>query len=207
MHQRNPDEVVLKAGIQSADDPFEFVLSDETVDRVGDVIRADGWDLSDFRKNPIALFGHDHEKVIGTWKNVRVQGKQLLGKLNLAKEGTSELVDTVRSLVEQRILKAVSVGFRVLDYDPINKDEPWGGWNITKALLMETSVVAVPANPNAIALAKACAKYPNAVEKLLVRADAADPVALSIDGRPAEDLKTPNLDKVRNIAESMGIDI
>ena len=37
---------------------LEFVLSDETPDRMGDVIMADGWDLTDFRKNPIALFGH-----------------------------------------------------------------------------------------------------------------------------------------------------
>ena len=37
---------------------MEFVLSDESVDRMGDIISAAGWDLKNFQKNPIALFGH-----------------------------------------------------------------------------------------------------------------------------------------------------
>ena len=42
-------------------DGLEFVMSDETVDLMDDVILSDGWDLSNFKsgRNPIALFGHD----------------------------------------------------------------------------------------------------------------------------------------------------
>ena len=151
MDHLTPDQPVFKAGRQLDldKDPFEFVLSDETTDRVGDVIRASAWDLKDFRKNPIALFGHKHENIIGVWRNVRVVGKQLLGELKLAEEGTSELVDTVRSLVTQGILKTVSVGFRPLEGKPRVKDEPWDGYEYTKASLHEVSLVAVPCNPNA----------------------------------------------------------
>jgi HK97 family phage prohead protease len=202
MEKRNAEELILKAGIQSSEDPFEFVLSDETVDRVGDIIRADGWDLASFKQNPIALFAHDHEKVIGVWKNVRVKGKQLLGKLELAAEGTSEFIDTTRRLMEQRILKAVSVGFRVKEYEPLDKNNPMGGWDIKQALLMETSVVAVPANPNALSMAKALGN-PEVVEQLLVRADAA--VSDPITGRLAEDIVTPNLDSVRAGLEKLDI--
>jgi len=145
---------VTKAGVQSADDPMTFILSDETVDRVGDVIRASGWQLGNFRKNPVALFGHDHSFPIGEWKNVRVVGTQLLGTLKLAAEGTSARIDEIRSLLEQRILKAVSVGFSIKDYEPMDKAEPYGGWEIKKAELHETSVVSVPANPSAVLLAK-----------------------------------------------------
>ena len=74
---RNPNEIQLKAGTQSADDPFTFVMSDETVDRMGDVIRASGWSLSQFKSNPIALFGHEHSFPIGNWENVKVVGKRL----------------------------------------------------------------------------------------------------------------------------------
>lgn len=151
---RNPSEMQLKVGTQSADDPFTFVMSDETVDRVGDVIRATGWQLGNFRKNPIALFGHNSGFPIGTWKNVRVEGKRLLGELKLAAEGTSARIDEIRRLIEQRILKAVSVGFSIKDYEPINEKEPYGGWEIKKAELHETSVVSVPANPSAVLLAK-----------------------------------------------------
>lgn len=147
-------ENVVKAGTQSTDDPFKFVLSDETVDRVGDVIRAKGWQLGNFKKNAIALFGHDNSFPIGTWKDVKVEGKRLIGTLHMAKEGTSDRIDEIRKLLEQRILKAVSVGFSIKEYEPMDEKDPWGGWDIKKAELHETSVVTVPANPSAVLLAK-----------------------------------------------------
>ncbi len=151
---RKATELQIKTGTQSDDDPFTFVMSDETVDRVGDVIRADGWQLAAFKKNPIALFGHEHNFPIGTWKNVRVEGKRLLGELKLAAEGTSARIDEIRGLLAQRILKAVSVGFRIKEYEPMDEKDPYGAWDIKKAELHETSVVSVPANPSAVMLAK-----------------------------------------------------
>ena len=147
-------DLQIKTGEQDAENPFKFVMSDETVDRMGDVIRADGWNLSAFKKNPIALFGHEHGFPIGEWKNVRVEGKRLVGELKMAAAGTSERIDEIRKLLEQRILKAVSVGFRIKDYEPMDKSEPYGGWDIKAAELHETSVVSVPANPSAVLLAK-----------------------------------------------------
>ena len=152
--ERKATDLQIKAGSQSADDPFKFVMSDETVDRMGDVIRADGWQLTAFKKNPVALFGHEHSFPIGQWKNVKVVGKRLVGELEMAAEGTSERIDEIRSLLKQRILKAVSVGFRIKDYAPMDEKEPMGGWDIRKAELHETSVVSVPANPSAVLLAK-----------------------------------------------------
>jgi len=147
-------------GVQSESDPFQFVMSDESVDRVGDVIRAGGWDLQDFQKNPVALWGHDHGKPIGVWENVRVSGKKLIGKLKLAKEGTSAEIDTIRSLVEQRILKAVSVGFQPIEAKPLEKSS---GYEYTKQRLHECSLVAVPANANALAIAKSFGADPSKV--------------------------------------------
>src|SRR5262245_52284957 len=89
--------------------PDEFVMSDESVDRMGDVIVQSGWDLSNFKKHPIALFNHDRNQVIGKWSGVAVRGGRLVGKLELAEAGTSPLVDTVRALTAQNILRAVSV--------------------------------------------------------------------------------------------------
>ena len=146
-------------GAQSADDPFEFVMSDESVDRVGDVIRAKGWDLDDFNKNPVALFGHSHDKPIGVWENVRVVGKKLVGRLKLAKQGTSAEIDTIRSLIEQRILRAVSVGFQPLEAKPLEK----GGYEFIKQKLHECSLVSVPANANALAIAKSFGADPSKV--------------------------------------------
>lgn len=154
--QEKSMEVRHIVGKQSAADPFEFIMSDETVDRMGDIIEARGWNLQAFKSNPIALFGHDHDKVIGTWDKVRVEGKRLIGKLKLAARGTSQLVDEMHALIEQRILKAVSVGFQPEDYEEIkDKDGKWtGGYRFLKQSLLECSLVSVPANPSALSLAK-----------------------------------------------------
>ncbi len=135
-------------------DGMDFVLSDETVDRYGDIIVAKGWDLRDFKKNPIALFAHQGSFPIGTWTNVRVDGTKLIGTLVLAAQGTSDRINELISLVRQGILRAVSVGFRPIENEPIDPKQPYGGQRYTKSQLLETSLVSVPANPAALAIAK-----------------------------------------------------
>lgn len=147
-------KIKQKTGYQSSDDPMKFILSTAAVDRDGDIIEQTGWKLTEFRKNPIALFGHDSKMPVGTWKNVRVEGGELVGTLALADKGTSQVVDEVRALVEQKILKAISVGFMPTKYEPLDKSDPWGGYRISKATLLEASVVSVPSNPEALSLAK-----------------------------------------------------
>lgn len=138
----------------AAGEGMEFVLSDATVDRYGDIVEPDGWVLTNFKKNPIALFGHNSNFPIGRWENLRVEDGKLIGKLVLAKRGTSYRLDEVIELVEQRILRAVSVGFRPLKSEPMDADKPYGPQRYKKQELLETSVVSVPANPAALAKAK-----------------------------------------------------
>lgn len=138
----------------AGDGGLEFVLSDDTVDRYGDIIDAKGWVLTNFKKNPIALFGHSSSFPIGTWAELRVEGGKLIGKLKLAARGTSSRIDELISLVEQGILRAVSVGFIPIKSEPINPDRPYGPQKYTRQELLETSLVSVPANPAALALAK-----------------------------------------------------
>lgn len=132
---------------------LEFVLSDETPDRLDDVISADGWDLANFKRNPIALFGHDSSFPIGKWNNVRIENKELRGHLELAPDGTSPRLDEIIRLVRAGILRAVSVGFRPSEYKAREASKV-GGLHYTRSELVETSLVSVPANPNALAVAK-----------------------------------------------------
>jgi HK97 family phage prohead protease/HK97 family phage major capsid protein len=138
------------------DATLTYAMSDETLDSYGEIINADGWDLAVFGLNPIALFNHDKNQIVGAWDNVRVEGKRLLGQLKLAAAGTAPIVDYVRSLVEQRLLRAVSVGFEDLKKEPLDKnsDPYWGPFRYLKARLRECSLVAVPANPNAVQLSR-----------------------------------------------------
>lgn len=140
------------------DRTFKFIASDETPDSYGDIVRVAGWDLKRYKKNPIVLFGHDSRQPIGWSPEVVIdeKKKQLQQVIKLADEGTSEFIDTLYKLMKQRIVKAVSVGFRSLAEPNIlrDKDGDYSGMEFISQELLELSVVSIPANPNALSLAK-----------------------------------------------------
>lgn len=144
-----PDKTLFKAGTQTQADPYEFVMSSPRTDAYGDQVVQD-WDLSQFQRNPIALWQHSPAQPIGTWEDVRVVDGKLQGRLKPAARGTSPTVDMVLNLLEQRILRMVSVGFRAGEAEPLNPKDPFGGYRLSKNVLMECSVVAIGANDDAL---------------------------------------------------------
>ena len=127
-----------------------FVISDGTLDDHGTRINPNGWDLSEFKNNPVALFAHDNRFPIGRWEDVRMESDRLVGRLSLAKKGTSQRIDELIGLIEQGILRAVSVGFKVQKQG----DPKRSGFDYDQQLLKEASVVAVGSNPNALMQAR-----------------------------------------------------
>jgi HK97 family phage prohead protease len=127
----------------------DYILSDASIDRYGDTINQDGWDLKNFQANPIALFNHNPDFPVGTWSRLSVKDGRLIGRLDLAPEGTSPRIDEIRRLVDAGILKAVSVGFKPREVKPTEK-----GFHYLKSELVETSLVSVPANPSALQIAR-----------------------------------------------------
>ncbi len=152
---RAKDAVVQKTHAEIVQG-MEFILSDETPDRLGDVIMANGWDLTNFKKNPVALWAHRHDAPpIGRWKDLRVEKGLLRGHLEMAPAGTSARIDEIRKLIDAGILRAVSVGFRPLETKPRKSlDGMFAGEIYVRQELVETSLVSVPANPNSLAIAK-----------------------------------------------------
>lgn len=136
-----------------AADVFEYVLSDGTPDRMGDVIEPAGWQLANFKRNPIALFGHDTDFIVGQWRNVRVVDDELRGELELLPP-TSDRLREVDAAVQAGVLRAVSVGFRPIKAEPLDEDDPFAGTRFLSVELIECSLVAVGANPNALQIAK-----------------------------------------------------
>lgn len=133
---------------------FDFVISDGSMDRHGTRINPNGWDLRTFVTNPIALWSHGLDPIrgrvpIGRWENVRVEGNRLIGRLAMAAQDTSDFINELRSLVEQGILRAVSVGFE----DP-KIGKPGARWEIESVGLREVSLVAVGSNVNALNMAR-----------------------------------------------------
>lgn len=123
------------------------IASTEDRDRHGEVIKQDGWDLKLYKKNPVLLLSHNYQELpIGKAENIRVEEGRL--KFTARFSEATQKAREATQLVREGILNTFSVGFIVRDVD--KKD----GSIITKAELLEISLVAVPANPNAIVTAK-----------------------------------------------------
>jgi len=130
----------------------QAVASTAVVDRQGETIDQKGWDLKNFKDNPVMLWAHDHTiPAIGTAENVRVS--KAGGEARLVFEPkfneATEFAKAIKFLYEgdednAPVLNSFSVGFRPLDMD---------GNAITKQELYEISAVNVPANPEARMLA------------------------------------------------------
>lgn len=132
----------LKGLIEKAGDDITVVASDETVDRSGESIPAESWDLETFKSSPRLLADHDYrvEAIIGRAEDIRIDGKKLLFRPVFHE--ITELARNVKEMVVQGMLDTVSVGF-------LRKSDG----EATRNELMEISFVAVPANPSARVLA------------------------------------------------------
>ena len=136
-----------------------FVISTDEIDRTYEIVEQ-SWQLENYKKNPIVLFGHDQSKpgyVVGCATEIHSdkEGDKniTIGTVQFAEEGTSSDADTVWKLVKQGILRTVSVGFIPHTFKA-SKDED--GSEITVLAdneLLEFSIVPIPANPSAVALA------------------------------------------------------
>jgi len=145
---------------KTGENEYEFIMSDETIDRDDEVILVDGWDLKNFKKNNILLWGHRHDLpgigVVGS--AIKEDGKLKAKKVRFASPGVYDLADTVHGLVDDGVLKAVSVGYIPKEREyPSQNDEDKGNEKkkkprvvTTKAELYELSIVNVGANANAL---------------------------------------------------------
>lgn len=135
-----------------------FIMSTETVDLYGDIVRQDGINTENFLKNPVALAYHNHTAPIGWWKDVtRIKGrpKRTEGVLTLHAAGTTAAVDEIDNLLAASAIKACSIGFKPLDAEWILDAEGRNtyGLDFVESILLECSVCSIPANPGSLAKA------------------------------------------------------
>lgn len=142
---------------------LRFIGSSEAEDRDGDIILASGWELDNYKKNPVFLWAHDYKiPPIGRALNVGVVGNELHFDIEFPEKGIHALADTVFDLYKGGFLNATSVGFIGKEGNPSSN-----GITYTKQELLELSAVPVPSNPTALQQAKAKGFIPNEVAKYL----------------------------------------
>lgn len=129
----------------------DFISSDETLDRYNEVVCASGWVLDRYARNPVFQDSHDYSTIlrtIGRATVTEVRGNQLFQRIAFAVDA-NPLARIAYSMYRGGFLHAVSVGFIPLEWDNGNGQSNYAR-RYLKQELIETSAVAIPANPNAL---------------------------------------------------------
>ena len=135
-----------------------FIASTATSDRYGDVVDQATWKLDAYRQNPVIQVDHDYraEATVGRATSAEVMDGALVIEVQWGKGARAQ---DVAQKVADGLLNDVSVGFvpgrsirrsDLPDDDPYYAQSPYGMAYYDNELL-EVSVVAVPANAEALA--------------------------------------------------------
>lgn len=133
---------------------YEAMISTESVDREGDIVRATGAQLGNFFKNPVVLFGHDYNAppVAKALSVDIIPGMGIKSTFQFPAKGINQRADEIHGLWDAGFLNATSIGFIPLASKPLT-DSSWGPQEYTSWELLEYSIIPVPANADALALA------------------------------------------------------
>ena len=141
---------------------LDFVASTATLDRYQEIIEPCGWRLDSYRRNPVFQNAHNYGDVLFTLGKALVtevrelgNGPALCQRIQFATE-VNPVARIAYGLYSGGFLNAVSVGFIPLKWeDGRNGSEEKSGVLRRRYLeqeLLEVSAVAIPANPDALAL-------------------------------------------------------
>lgn len=130
--------------------PLRFIAATEAVARDGMIIDSTGWQLDNYRSNPVVLWAHDytgHRPPIG---RAEIAVDDTTG--NLMADITFDSGDPFAVDVERKyrtgFMNAVSVGWNTIEMSPTGDGRNLG--RVTKAELLDISAVPVPGDPGAL---------------------------------------------------------
>ncbi len=148
------DGAFVAKALNVASRSIDFICSTDAQDSHGDVVDQESWVLNHYEANPIVLYAHNSRELpIGTASNVGVRGGRLEATIKFASAEANPRAEEVWRLIQEGVLRAVSVGFMPTD----GRYEMRGGEEIfvwRSPVLKEISVVPIGANHEALARSK-----------------------------------------------------
>lgn len=127
------------------------VGSTDAVDRYGEVIDQESWDLTHYRKNPVILWAHnltsgEDRPPIGRAVDVKIENNQLVFSIQF--DMADPFAADIFRKYKEKFLNAFSVGFmpHKIERSSDNNEPPV----LKDNELFELSCVPVPANPEAL---------------------------------------------------------
>lgn len=170
----------------------DFIISTDGVDRDSDTVAVDGWNLSNYRKNPVVLFGHDyHNPPVARAPSVFVENGALQSRAHFTSKDLYPFGHMIGQMYLNKFMNAVSVGFLPEKYE-FDESRKYGV-NFKEQELLEYSAVPVPSNPEALMQARSfgidTAPMVEWAEKILDGEDG-DDVTIFIPKKALEGIRT-----------------
>jgi HK97 family phage major capsid protein/HK97 family phage prohead protease len=129
---------------------IEGVASTPSVDRIGDIVEPLG---AKFTLPIPLLHHHKHDQPVGHVIAARTSKDGISIKAQFAKivepGSLKDRIDTAWGEVKAGLVKGLSIGFKPLEYEPLDTKNPFGGLRFKTWSWYELSLVAIPANAEA----------------------------------------------------------
>lgn len=149
----------------SGKNTFTAVITTSSMDRDGEVLLSQGADYTEFMKNPTVFYNHDYAQPIAKALKLWKTNNSIKAEVKMAERPSGYQGDFfpeyVMALIDQGIIKGISIGFETLDARlPSKKDISEFGKEvkrvITRYKLIEFSVAPLQCNVDAqvVAVAK-----------------------------------------------------
>ena len=136
---------------------FTICASSDRKDRMGDIVVQSGLDMTNFDKNPVILWAHQHSEIpigrcVQHFQDKKGTVTRTMMRVQLsAAEDAQKVFDAVRD----GFLKSASIGFIPLKTEKIEQDKDedkppfYNPTRFLKSELLECSICSVGANPDA----------------------------------------------------------
>lgn len=159
----------LTAETSAAKGTFTATISTDSIDRDGEVLVPQGMNSTEFDRNPVVFWNHNYDMPVGRAVSMSRTDRSVVATASFARRPDDFVgeffPDFARALVEQGVVKGVSVGFQPLP-DGVRKataaDRERYGEGVERVFskwkLLEFSLAPLPANQDALvsAVGKSC---------------------------------------------------
>lgn len=141
-------EAPLKVQRAAEGGDLTFRISTSGLDRYNSTIDPKGWNLDQYRLNPVVLWMHDMwTPPVARTKTIEADDEGLVAVPQWADRVSHPLAGTVEDMVRGGFLSAASVSW---DADKYAYNEKRGGIDFLEQTLLEWSIVTVPGNADAL---------------------------------------------------------
>lgn len=141
------------------------VISTPDLDRAGDIVVANGVDLSAYKANPVVLWNHNADCPVAKCIEIAVKNSAIEALVQFPPEGDDDDADRLYLRIKNGVVNAASIGFDPVKAEPIKG----AGLKYIASELMEFSFVSVPANADALIVERSSAAVTRDCPKLKIK--------------------------------------